>query len=51
MNRLLRLARPLRWAGSSSKDIKGFPKLARAAFGFGIISAGQRALAGAGLAK
>ena len=36
MNRLLRPARPLRWVGSSSKDLKGFPKQVRAAFGFGL---------------
>lgn len=36
MNRLLRPARPLRWVGSSSKDLKGFPKQIRAAFGFGL---------------
>jgi phage-related protein len=36
MNRLLRPARPLRWIGSSSKDLKGFPKQVRAAFGFGL---------------
>ena len=36
MNRLLRPARPLRWVGFSSKDLKGFPKQVRAAFGFGL---------------
>jgi len=36
VNRLLRPARPLRWVGSSSKDLKGFPKQVRAAFGFGL---------------
>ena len=36
MNRLLRPVRPLRWVGSSSKDLKGLPKQVRAAFGFGL---------------
>jgi phage-related protein len=36
MNRLLRPVRPLRWVGSSSKDLKRFPKQVRAAFGFGL---------------